>query len=209
MSIGNQYGIPLRRRSTLNDPKEVITIQSLPYDIETGDKLEPEEMQIERTIVDSANLEGRSTGEIFGQLPIKMGRVDTAIDFANQQRGQCLRCKHFDQAGFQKWKRENEGTAFGQTFLNQIKKSITFGDYDSLDLEEQRDIEYNINFMGWCRIYTEILNDPVLVTPIGTCDPADCPPTNPLGFFDAVSSGDEKISTTLYDGIMKAAQFSK
>jgi hypothetical protein len=177
-----------------------LLIQSTPYDLETGEKLEPEAVPAARVLVGSAAVTGRQDGAVLGQIPTSMRREADTIEFANQARSRCVNCKHFDQVGYRDWARSPEG----QRCVPEMKAALAQGFGLGIDDAE---LDHAMNFLGICRIFTEIGNEVSITRPDYSCPAAS--ESNPLGFWDAITSGDEQIASSNYDHILRVAQGKK
>lgn len=175
-----------------------LLIQSVPYDVETGEKLEPEAVPVSRVIVGGAAVEGKQTGEILGSIPASMERQSDAIEFANARRSLCGNCKHFDQAGYFKWISE---TTEGQQF--EAEQRTRFAQ-DYVMSPTRPELVYAMKFLGFCRILTEIHKEMSVTRPDYSCLGSTI--DQPLGYWDPVTTEDEKIASSNYDHILRVAQ---
>lgn len=179
-----------------------LQIQSVPYDVETGEKLEPEEVPVQRVLDGGAPVSFQGgDGEVLGHLRSKIIREGDAITFANEAAAQCVRCKHFDQKAFRDWLRSPRGQEHKLALLDGLAQQYQ----TTIDNPE---LNFQLNFIGLCRIQTEIDGDVAITRPDYPCSVMVTPAT-PTGAFDAVTSGDEKISSARYDQILRIAQGNK
>src|SRR5687768_13494041 len=102
--------------------KDLLRIQASPFDSETGEKLEPEAMPAERVYEGTAPVS--LDGVPMGEMRVSIGRQGTAHEFANQIRGQCVMCKHWDRESWVRWKQKWEGTPEGRAILQNIRKVV-------------------------------------------------------------------------------------
>jgi hypothetical protein len=173
-------------------------IQALPYDVETGEKFEPEEMPVARVLEGGAPVSFRGAdGETLGHMPARIVRETDAITVAQEARSQCVRCKHFDQQAFRDWLNSVNGRQFKVSILDGL--ATQYG-----TTVDNPQLIHQLNFLGLCRIYTEIDRDVAVTRPDNSCAGASV--DAPLGLFEPVTSGDEKISTAIYDSILKLAK---
>lgn len=183
----------------VNDDK--LLIQSVPYDLETGEKLEPEAVPTSRVIVGTATAMGKESGEFLGMIPTSMERQSDAIEFANARRSLCGNCKHFDQAGYLKWITE---TTEGQLFEAEQRSKFA---QDFVMNPHRPELVHAMKFLGFCRIITEINHELSVTRPDYSCLGATV--DQPLGYWDPVTSEDEKIASANYDHILRVAQGNK
>lgn len=183
----------------VNDDK--LLIQSVPYNLETGEKLEPEEVPTSRVIVGGAAATGKESGELLGMIPASMERQSTAIEFANARRYVCGNCKHFDQVAYQEWITK---TTEGQLF--EREQRTTFAQDFAMN-PNRPELVHAMRYLGFCRVLTEMQRDLRVTRPDYSCvgGTAD----NPAGYWDPVTSEDEKAAAANYDHILRVAQGNK
>lgn len=178
-----------------------LLIQSVPYNLETGEKLEPEEVPAARVIVGGAAVVGKETGEVFGAIPASMERQSDAIEFANARRYACGNCKHFDQVAYQEWITK---TTEGQLFEREQRASFA---QDFVMNPNRPELVLAMKYLGFCRVLTEMHRDLRVTRPDYSCIGGTA--TNPAGYWDPVTSADEQIAAANYDHILRLAQGNK
>ena len=167
----------------IKDDKTKIDLS--PVDAVGGAKPEPEERPAERVLtVDRSSIDLKmSTGKpVDSKLIAPNGLIaNTEVDYqstagqlARGFRSQCQYCVHFDHAAaqglFHTWQQD----LAGMQQLNDIRAAVLETQNAALidrhaGLDGEIDPEHCLAQLGICRVLTEILNDPMIVHPMGAC----------------------------------------
>lgn len=186
---------------------DLLKVHQLDRDVETGEKLELEERPAERILTGTAEVSGAQSGQVFGSIPVSISRQGNLIDFAEDARTECLMCKHFNQKKWQEFKKRAERTLDGQKLLNECRTRLLISgnarvqDAMPNDQYGEPDVEYAMNFLGFCDVYSEILKDDIIVTPISRCDKE-----NIGDYFTPKDLENQKMGDVLYDEIINRAR---
>lgn len=178
-----------------------LLIQSVPYDINTGEKLEPEQVPTSRVIVGEAAAVGKESGEFLGVIPASMERQSDALEFANARRSLRGNCKHFDQVAYLQWITQ---TTEGELF--EREQRTTFAQDFAMN-PNRPELVHAMKYLGFCRILTEINREPSVTRPDYSCLGSTV--DQPLGYWDPVTAEDAKIASANYDHILRLAQGNK
>lgn len=167
-----------------------------------GNKLEPEQQPVTRTVEMPAEARGTETGRV-GSMRGTIEIVQPAGIFAEDLRTKCCNCAHFDNPGFLLAKRRLESTAEGRRELNNLRAALLdTGNMAVRDMhaDEEGDMnaEHALSTMGLCRAWGEIQKDEVAVHPL-----ANCPSEQNL--FKARGVEADRRGSMAYDSIMRAA----
>ena len=210
---------------------EVIKISSSPVD-DQGEHLEPEERPAARTQMTDIPV-ALGTGPAGTDTPIQ-GAVSGAIStqttagiLASLFRNQCATCRYFDNRGMRAYIKILRSSVSGRLELNQIySELIASRNAEFHDLHTGQDGDFDgdhaLMSLGICRALSDISNgihhdnDPVIVTPIGTC-PTNFDdgkvlirtPSNPDGCYRPRDEDAEKFGSRSFDSIMQTAQGKK
>jgi hypothetical protein len=181
----------------LDAKTEKLIIQATPIDGETGERLEPEEVPVARVIEGTAPVTGRDTGERFGSIPAILSRESSAIEVANKKRALCVNCRHFDQPAWREYIRTVEGQAFEQDLRQNFAQDFGINPLDMVLLIAMQNL-------GVCRVFTEINRDLTVTRPDYWCQASRA--ETPAGYWEPITTGDEKLANANYDAILKASQ---
>ena len=170
---------------------------------ERGDKVEPEQQPVVRTVDAGISVSG-SHGEQLGALSGRVQMVQPAGVFAQDLRRKCVGCIHFDRRGFADLRKRMAATLDGHRQLNELRASLLeSGNATLADLhegqDEDMDVESALSMMGLCRALGELARDDIAVHPL-----ANCPEGQDL--FQPRDSAADKAGAAAYDHIMRLAQ---
>jgi hypothetical protein len=184
----------------LDAKTEKLIIQAVPVDGETGEKLEPEEVPVARVVEGTAPVTGRDTGERFGSIPATLSRVSDAIEVANKKRSLCINCKHFDQPAWKEHLKTVEGQAFERELRQNFAQDFGINPFDMALLIAMQNLAV-------CRVFTEINKELTVTRPDYWCQASRA--ENPAGYWEPITTGDEKLANANYDAILRAASQGK
>lgn len=184
--------------------RDTLTVGGLILD-ERGDRVEPEQQPVVRTL-DAQTVVSGSNGGRLGVLPGRIQSVQPAGVFADDLRRKCVGCAHFDRRGFAALRKKMTATLDGHRQLNELRASLLeSGNTDIADLHEAEDgdldVEGALSTMGLCRAFGELVRDDVAVHPL-----ANCPEGH--DFFKPRDNAADKAGAAAYDHIMRLAQGS-
>lgn len=184
--------------------RDTLAVGGLIFD-EYGNKVEPEQQPVVRTLEARTIVDGTS-GEQLGTLPGRVQSVQAAGVFAQDLRSKCVGCAHFDRRGFAVVRKKMAATLEGHRQLNELRASLLeSGNADITNLHEAEDgdldVEGALSMMGLCRAFGELLRDDIVVHPL-----ANCPEGQNL--FKPRDNAADKAGAAAYDHILRLAQGS-
>lgn len=149
---------------------------------ERGEKLEPEEQPVRRTLTTTADVTGGTVVQEAGSPSMRASvSVDLdATEAATLLAESCQFCANWSQA---EWRRDRtllESTAVGRADLDRIRvQAIDLDPSSILDDSQRQSADPILDCMGKCMAISEIVNDGIYSHPLATC-PSTLPNGSPL-----------------------------
>lgn len=167
-----------------------------------GNKLEPEQQPVTRTVELPAPAVGTETGTL-GTMRGAIEIVQPAGIFADDLRTKCCNCVHFDNPGFLAAKKRLEGTAEGRKQLHVLRAALLdTGNASVRDMHADDEGDFNpdhaLSTMGLCRALSELAKDEVAVHPLANCPEG-------ANLFKARDMSADRRGSIAYDAIMRSA----
>lgn len=186
---------------------------------EKGDKLEPEEQQVDRVMTVDANVTSGGGMKQEGSMAINIVASSSVIDLATRSKGLCGNCRYFDN---KTWRRDLEriqspfGSIIAKKMLNELRMMLL--QTGNANLKETPDgdidLEGKLQEHGYCKALFAVYKDrgesnedaTVLVIPESSCPAEFCNETQPLGWFRPINKAAEKTGVGNYDRLLNAAR---
>lgn len=189
---------------------DVLRVSVNTHHPETGEKLEPEEKPAQRILGTHAPVEhGQGPMAVgVGSMPTQVIVEAPAIELAKGAREMCMGCKNFDNRAWFELFRAKSSTISGREELEQLCEFLGFTNNGEIfmDGEGEVDLAETLKNCGICHPLTEVLGEPLIVSPISSC-PKTLADGRPFeSCFEPASNEAEKRGTAVFDAVMRQAQ---